>query len=137
MSAIDIAARTAWGEARGEGLHGMQAVLNVVGNRIAQPGWWGHDIVSVCTARSQFSCWNQTDPNRVALLRVTLVDAQFQQAFDLADQLSRQMLPDITGGADHYYDWRSTKPSWAKNNFYTKTLGHHAFYRIGLKGNSQ
>lgn len=31
---IDIMARTAWGEARGEGQSGMQAVLNVIMNRV-------------------------------------------------------------------------------------------------------
>ncbi|MCX2561087.1 cell wall hydrolase [Acetobacter farinalis] len=135
-SPVDIAARTAWGEARGEGVAGLHAVLNVIANRVAQPGWWGHDIVSVCTARSQFSCWNMTDPNRSALLRVTRADPQFRQALDLALLLLRQTLPDSTGGADHYYDWRSKAPLWAQPQFYTKTLGHHAFYRIGLKGDA-
>lgn len=132
--AVDTAARTAWGEARGEGLPGMQAVLNVIGNRAARPGWWGHDIASVCTAPAQFSCWNVNDPNRAALLRLTLADPQFEQACTLASQLCHQMLSDLTGGADHYYDWRGAKPVWAQKKFFTKTLGHHAFYRIGLKG---
>ncbi|GAN68277.1 cell wall hydrolase [Acetobacter orleanensis] len=131
---VDTAARTAWGEARGEGPHGMQAVLNVIGNRAAQPGWWGHDIASVCTAPAQFSCWNKQDPNRTLLLHVAHTNAQFQQAYALASQLCSQTLSDLTGGADHYYDWRGVKPEWVQNKFFTKTIGHHAFYRIGLKG---
>lgn len=132
--AVETAARTAWGEARGEGLRGMQAVLNVIGNRAARPGWWGRDIASVCTAEAQFSCWNMQDPNRTALLAVTQADAQFRQASALAAQLCRQQLSDLTAGADHYYDWRGAKPVWARKQFFTKTIGHHAFYRIGLKG---
>lgn len=133
-NAADTAARTAWGEARGEGPHGMQAILNVIGNRAARPGWWGRDIVSVCTAPAQFSCWNRQDPNRALLLGVTLADPEFQQACALASQLCGHGLPDLTDGADHYYDWRSARPVWAHNKFLTKTIGHHAFYRIGQRG---
>ena len=35
---IDYMARTAWGEARGEGTTGMQAVINVIMNRVAKRG---------------------------------------------------------------------------------------------------
>ena len=74
--ALDTLARTVWGEARGEGEAGMAAVAAVIRNRIdvsaAHGGkyWWGRDWISVCQARSQFSCWNPGDPNRAKLLAV-------------------------------------------------------------------
>ncbi|MDN7355799.1 cell wall hydrolase [Acetobacter senegalensis] len=131
---VDIAARTAWGEARGEGSQGMQAVLNVVHNRVAQPGWWGRDVISVCTAPAQFSCWRHQDPNREKLLNVTAENPQFHEALLLAFQMELGQLPDLTDGADHYFDRRTAPPVWACGRFYRKTIGHHAFYHIGLKG---
>lgn len=131
---VDIAARTAWGEARGEGAQGMQAVLNVVHNRVAKPGWWGRDVISVCRAPSQFSCWRTQDPNRTKLLTVTAENPQFHEALLLAFQMELGQLPDLTDGADHYFDCRTPPPFWARGRFYRKTIGHHAFYRVGLKG---
>ncbi|OUJ03208.1 cell wall hydrolase [Acetobacter cibinongensis] len=134
---VQVAARTAWGEARGEGSRGMQAVLNVVGNRAAHPGWWGHDIAGVCQKYAQFSCWNSSDPNRIKLLTVKESDPQLREALVLAGCLVADHLPDLTGGADHYYDQRGTTPNWAKGVFYRCTIGHHAFYRLGLRGDGK
>lgn len=131
---VQAAARTAWGEARGEGRRGQQAVLNVIGNRAIHPGWWGRDIAGVCQAHAQFSCWDTNDPNRIKLLTVTESDMQFREALDLASRLVNGCLSDLTGGADHYYDWRGQRPYWAQSRFYKCTIGHHAFYRVGLRG---
>lgn len=136
------AARTAWGEARGEGSRGMQAVLNVIGNRAAHPGWWGRDVAGVAQHSGlvndhpvyQFSCWNGSDANRAKLLTVTNADLQFREALVLAGCLVAGHLPDLTGGADHYYDRRGATPYWAKGAFYRCTIGNHAFYRLGLNG---
>ncbi|WP_249210245.1 cell wall hydrolase [Gluconobacter cerinus] len=133
--AIDIAARTAWGEARGEGISGVQAILNVIANRATHPGWWGHDIASVCTTPWQFSCRNEDDPNLAKLKAVTDEDPIFRSALSLAGRMVAHTLPDITGGADSYYAIGSTKPRWAANRKPLKVIGHHAFYRVGLTGN--
>ncbi|MFT9017197.1 cell wall hydrolase [Acetobacter malorum] len=131
---VQAAARTAWGEARGEGTRGMQAVMNVIGNRVTHPGWWGRNIAGVCQAHAQFSCWDTNDPNQIKLLTVTDSDTQFREALDLASCLLNSCLSDLTGGADHYYDWRGQRPYWAQGRFYKCTIGHHAFYRVGLRG---
>ena len=65
---LDIAARTIWGEARGEGPEGMRAVAHVIANRATKGGWWGDTLWSVCLKPWQFSCWNLSDPNRQKLL---------------------------------------------------------------------
>ena len=134
---VQAAACTAWGEARGEGSRGMQAVLNVISNRAAHPGWWGHDVAGVCQAYAQFSCWDATDPNRAKLLTVTNADPQFREALVLAGCLVADHLPDLTGGADHYYDHRGPVPSWAKGRAYRCVIGHHTFYRLGLRGDGK
>lgn len=136
-SAIDTAARTAWGEARGEGVRGMQAILNVIANRAAHPGWWGHDVSSVCTTPWQFSCRNEGDPNFQKLRAVTDEDPLFRSALTLAERMASHTLTDITGGADSYYAIGSSKPRWAMNRSPLKIIGHHAFYRIGLTGNGK
>lgn len=142
---VQAAARTAWGEARGEGSRGMQAVLNVIGNRAAHPGWWGYDVAGVAQHSGlvndhpvyQFSCWNGSDANRAKILTVTNADPQFREALVLAGCLVADHLPDLTGGADHYYDHRGPVPSWAKGRAYRCVIGHHTFYKIGLRGDGK
>ncbi|MBE7619281.1 cell wall hydrolase [Komagataeibacter sp. FXV2] len=136
-SATDTAARTAWGEARGDGLPGMQAVLNVIGNRAASPGWWGRSIASVCLCPWQFSCWNEDDPNASKCDDVTQTDPQFRVACALAAQLVAGRLADITGGADSYFAHDSMKPYWASPRFFIKTIGRQDFYRLGLNGDGR
>src|SRR3546814_5919032 len=90
-AAIDVLARTVWGEARGESVRGMEAVASVVVNRvrraIARGGyWWGNDVVGVCLKPCQFSCWNDGDPNRDKLL----ADGPGDPVFDICLRIARQ-----------------------------------------------
>lgn len=126
-AATDILARTIWGEARGEGADGMQAVANVVVNRVAHPGWWGHTIQEVCQAPWQFSCWNANDPNLIKLLNVDASDPAFAVALDIAAQAVDGSLPDITGGATNYHA-AGINPSWAADMTETAQIGRHIFY---------
>ncbi|MGF1609740.1 MAG: cell wall hydrolase [Kiloniellales bacterium] len=124
---VDIVARTIWGEARGEGNRGMQAVANVIANRAARPGWWGSDFISVCMKPYQFSAWNSNDPNSGKAARVTEADAQFRVALDLAGKAVAGVLPDITGGATHYHT-HAVSPGWASSLRKTADIGNHVFY---------
>lgn len=136
MTPQELAARTAWGEARGEGVVGMHAILNVISHRVAQPGWWGRDIESVCCP-VQFSCWNEADPNRSKALAVTDEDPLFRSALTLARQMTAGDLPDVTNGADSYFALGIPLPRWAAGRKPVKVIGHHAFYRLGLTGNGK
>lgn len=127
---IDIVARTAWGEARGEGYVGMQAVINVIYNRASSPVvWWGDSPVDVALKDYQFSVWNENDPNRAQVLGVTKSDPEFRQALDLAKLAAFGQLEDVTGGADHYYNGALVEPSWASQMTYLGDIGNHKFYR--------
>lgn len=128
----DVLARTIWGEARGGGVPGMTAVAAVVLNRVADPGWWGDDILSVCAAREQFSCWNEDDPNRAKALAVTDADPQFAEALSIAAMAVDGTLIDPTHGADSYYALGTTVPAWATSDDYRCTIGTQAFYRVGV-----
>jgi len=126
--AQDTLARTMWGEARNQGNIGMQAVANVVMNRVANPSWWGDDVISVCKKPYQFSCWNESDPNLPKLMAVTFDDPQFAEASIIAGNAISGNLPDITGGADSYCVI-GTDPAWARNIQPTATIGKHEFYK--------
>ena len=121
----DLLARTIYGEARGEGKKGMQAVANVVMNRVKKGGWWGASIKDVVLKPYQFSCWNENDPNRAIILKAT--DAQLKQAREIADAAIAGTLPDITGGATHYHA-KSITPYWAASLTKTASIGNHVFY---------
>lgn len=125
--ALDTLARTLWGEARGEGRAGMQAVANVIANRAARPGWWGRSISEVCLRPWQFSCWLPNDPNREKLRRVTEKDAAFGQAMEIAAKALAGGLGDLTCGATHYHAV-DIAPAWAKGRTPCVIIGRHAFY---------
>ena len=126
---IDILARTLWGEARGEGTIGMQAVANVIINRAANPSWWGSNIMQVCRRPYQFSCWNDGDPNRSQLKSVTEKDLYFATALRIACRAAYGALEDITNGADHYHAAGIT-PGWAKGQTPVAVIGNHIFYKL-------
>ncbi len=127
---IDTLARTIWGEARGEGSIGMQAVAAVIHNRLAVSTikgkfWWGNSLIEICQKPYQFSCWNRNDPNYRKVLNVDKRDTAFAKAVDIASVC----MADPTGGATHYHA-AGIYPFWARNQQPTKTIGNHIFYRI-------
>lgn len=133
--AADILARTLWGEARGEGTAGMQAVANVVQNRvrIAQERggkfWWGSSIIEVCQKPYQFSCWNRSDPSFRKLQAVDEKNLYFATALRIARRAVAGALEDLTEGATHYHaDY--VEPYWARGQTPVKTIGHHIFYKL-------
>ena len=127
---VDIMARTAWGEARGEGKEGMQAVINVIMNRVKRGGWYGLTPSEVCQKPAQFSVWNKSDPNYTKMLAVTDSDGNFALAKSLASMAYNGMLPDITNGATNYLALKSlsTVPSWANKMQQVASIGNHTFY---------
>ena len=132
---IDVLARTMWGEARGEGNIGLEAVANVVLNRVAVAKahggkyWWGANIIQVCQKPYHFSCWNRSDPSFQKLQRVEETDLYFATCLRIARRAVIGQLKDHTGGATHYHaDYVS--PYWAKGETPTITIGRHIFYNM-------
>ena len=132
---IDVLARTLWGEARGEGAAGMEAVACVILNRVAvaqEHGgkyWWGNNIIQVCQKPYQFSCWNRSDPNFKILQEVDAKNLYFVTALRIARRAVIGALTDSTSGATHYHT-KDIAPHWAKSETPTATIGHHIFYRL-------
>ena len=132
--AADTLARTLWGEARGEGTAGMQAVANVVLNRVEiarKKGkfWWGNSIIEVCHKPYQFSCWNRSDPSFRKLQAVDEKNLYFVTALRIARRALAGALEDVTNGATHYHaDY--VEPYWARGQTPIKTIGRHIFYKL-------
>lgn len=132
---VDVLARTLWGEARGEGVAGMEAVANVVLTRAAisasaEKGyWWGNNIIQICQKPYQFSCWNRSDPNYQKLKDVGQDDLYFVTALRIARRALAGLLCDNTEGATHYHAAGIT-PYWAKKEKPCAVIGRHIFYRL-------
>jgi spore germination cell wall hydrolase CwlJ-like protein len=130
----DVLARTLWGEARGEGALGMQAVAAVILNRVAiaqKKGrfWWGNTILQVCQKPYQFSCWNKLDPNFKKIADVDERDLHFATALRIARRAVIGIIDDPTQGATHYHA-SGILPNWASGTEPCARIGHHLFYRL-------
>lgn len=131
---VDVLARTLWGEARGEGTAGMEAVACVVLNRVQMAEregryWWGNNVIQVCQKPYQFSCWNRSDPNFRKLQAADEKDLYFATARRIAARALIGKLPDTTCGATHYHAAGMT-PYWAKTETPVAVIGKHIFYRL-------
>ncbi|MEI9423440.1 cell wall hydrolase [Mesorhizobium sp. Cs1299R1N1] len=138
-----ILARTLYGEARGEfdaegkGDFAVEAVANVVINRVVAKFRKKTTVQGVCLDPKQFSCWNGSDPNRSKIIKLVKgSDApRFDRCLDIATRAVAGQIADHTGGALHYHATGIVKPSWVKNSPAAKVslkVGHHIFY-VGIK----
>ena len=91
-NAQDLLARTIFGEARGEGRAGMEAVAWVVMNRV-NSSRYPNTVAGVVFQEWQFSAFNTNDPNRIKLLSVTSEDAVFPAA---QQEQMAELLPNAT-----------------------------------------
>ena len=123
--AVTCLARTIYWEAKGEGDSGMQAVANVVMNRLRHTGF-PKTICGVVTqgheqGACQFSWW--CDGKRD--------NAEEQVPYTLAKEIARKalnrQLADRTDGALYYH--QGVPPSWAKQYLKTVQIGGHLFYK--------
>lgn len=126
----DIAARTIYGEARGETLLGKVAVCLVMINRwMLRKGDRDHCLAAVCLRAWQFSAWLEDDPNRPTMQAVHYGDPVFREcllAVTVAVALWEQG-EDFTHGARHYHT-TAISPKWAEGETPDLTIGAHHFY---------
>lgn len=137
MLEVEVLARTIFGEARDQGLDGMEAVAYVVLNRLRVSErlgayWWGNTIEEICLKPYQFSCWNYDDPNREKLLKVNDDSSTFLMAMEIAqDAIGGALIFDLTNGATHYYNPSVVQfsPDWSMGERPTAKIGNHVFFR--------
>lgn len=134
---LHVMAATIWGEARGDGTEGMEAVARVIINRFYARKWFtGYrldngikipDIKQTCLKKYQFSCWNRHDPNFSKILRLTDTDKTFCLCKEIAARVISGKLPDFTNNATFYHT-RNIFPEWAKHHSPCYETTHHLFY---------
>lgn len=130
---LDIAARTVWGEARGESWSGKLAVAWVLKNRAEDSRKrYGQGLAGVCQKPWQFSCWNENDPNRAKLLSIGGTNVVFQECMAAALWAIVGTEPDPSKGAMHYQVIGTNAP-WSHGKTPIVTIGHHQFY-VGIDG---
>ena len=132
MNETEILAKTIYGEARGESVAGMEAVANVILNRVKmnliQPMWWGKSITDVCLKPKQFSCWNPDDPNYKILQGDLSQNPIYQICERIAKRAIADCIKDNTNGATHYHSF-NCHPLWAQHIIPCAQIGHHLFYK--------
>lgn len=124
--AITCLSRTIYWEAKSEGTAGMEAIANVVMNRLGHKGFpnticevvkQGHE-----QGNCQFSWWCDGHSD----------DAEEEEHYALAKEISRKalnrQLPDRTDGA-MYFHQRKVSPGWPEEYIKTVEIGEHIFYK--------
>lgn len=127
----EIMARTAIGEARGEGDIGMQAVMWTGVNRFTARRWFsGQSIAGTFLRREQYDCWTPDDTNYGLITNITLENSGlFVTAMQWADAVLKGMIPDPTLGATHYANLSKCNPAWVKEAMQTVVIGNHTFFK--------
>jgi len=124
--AIICLSRTIYWEAKGEGAAGMEAIANVVINRLGHEGFpntvcdvvrQGHE-----QGACQFSWWCDGRSD----------DAEDEKSYAIAKEITRKalnrQLADRTGGALYFHQWKLA-PSWSTSYIKTARIGDHVFYK--------
>lgn len=124
--AITCLARSIYWEARGEGVADMEAVANVVMNRLGHEGF-PDTVCGVVMQGSeqgacQFSWWCDGRPD----------EAEKEEPYAMAKEIARKalnrQLEDRTGGA-LYFHHGQVSPSWGSEYIKTMEVGKFLFYK--------
>ena len=110
---------------------GKIAVAQVVANRVAAGGPFGHGWHAVMLKPWQFSCFNIQDPNYNKLLQPVSWDAEavWRTCLYIARAALRGALPGVVDGCCYYHAAGLPMPAWAKKLEFYKQIGRHKFYR--------
>lgn len=124
---VDILARTLWGEARGIGVRGMEAVGAVIVNRAACPARFGRTMAQVCLAPAQFRCWDASYGTLAKLRAAADGDPALLAARRVARRALGGALADPTGGATRYHA-KGEFPRWARDRRVSAFIRRRHFY---------
>lgn len=124
--AITCLSRTIYWEAKGGAIEDMEAVANVVLNRLGSKDF--PDTVCAVVKQGsekspcQFSWWCDGRPDQVE------EEDRYTIAKEIARKALNQQLPDRTNGALFFHD-RSASVDWSKTYIKTKEIGSFLFYK--------
>jgi len=135
----DVIAATIIDEAGGEknAYEGMQAVLNVIMNRV------NGDVRKAamqCLKPYQFSGWNKVNKKDVNDIKKYIDSkkshARFKLALDLVNKAKSGSLKDITNGANHFLNITTQQrsggklPTWYNKDKIVADVGRHQFLKL-------
>ncbi len=129
---VTILAKTIFGEAHAQKLSAMEAIANVVMNRVRHAQkvgsyWWGMTPKEVCLKPLQFKCWQYTDyldPKKDETLKNNKV---YKVCERLAKRAITGFLKDNTKGATHFHHL-DEHPAWAAKAVPCAQIGGFLFY---------
>ncbi len=126
-----VLARIIFAEAVGEPRLGRIAVGCVVRNRVKSPYRWPNTYREVILQSGQFSgvnslLWDRFIQNKYLTPEQKRIKLE---CFKIAEDIITERQPDITGGANHYYNPKIVSPSWAKKMKVTREIGNHIFLK--------
>ena len=113
-----------WREARGESPKGKRLVAQTIENRV-QAKQWPDTYVGVITQKSQFSSFNDDDPNTTKFPSET--DPTWPACVAAADAVLETAEPFTD--ADHYCV-TTVFPTWRDESKIVAQEGHHVFFHL-------
>src|SRR6478609_913492 len=131
MDLRDLVIRTLIGEARSEGDTGMAGVAHVIRNRMNRMRKSADQVI---LAPAQFSLWNQGNPAGLSAMAVRPDDPVYVRAGQIADGVFNGTVPDVTGGATHYYNPALAAPAWGAQLRGANRIGNHLFGQAPMEG---
>ncbi len=105
---LELASRTVWSEARGEGVAGQTMVAQSIADRVLD-GRWGSTVTEVLTAKNQYASPGQLDPKITAVVKDVFDGNRFA--------LDHSVL--------YFRVSKSTSDWWSS---YVGHIGNHAYY---------
>lgn len=102
----DVMIRTIAGEAGRESDAGQAAVAHVIMNRVADPRW-GDNPAEVSLQLKQFSAWNSGVGGNSLPTKIEEGSAEYVRIGRIVNGVATGQIPDVTGGATHYYSPKS------------------------------
>ena len=109
-------------ESRREIRDGRLAVAMVVRNRMAIRGQTACSVV--------FATWQFSWPANPVMRQVPRNAAAWSRSLRGAYAVLVEDAPDLTGGADHFYDPRVVSPIWARRVIRRPRIGNHLFLTL-------
>ena len=130
--AVDILARTIYGEGRGHSRAVREAIAAVVAHRVntaSERGrtYYGETVEEVCMKRAQFGTWSDADMTAQAK-SATLSDPIFAESRDIAERLLTGRLTDPIRGAMFYVHDIGRLPMWAQGKTPIVRIDRFLFY---------
>jgi len=106
------------------------AIAQVIMNRLKRPKRFGDTLEKVIYAPKQFSGVGGKEWKKVESGKLTPEEREIYENFkSIARETMTGLLPDETGGADHYYNPKKANPSWGKIYPETYKTEYHRYLK--------